>query len=262
MKIHRTSRLLLAALALSSVLAAAPTGPQEERIGASFVLALGRAPSAGEIDQWGKLGQLSVAELIAHQRRQLQGNADAKRATLVKACADAFGREPAAGEIDAWSDGDRTYIELMTQHVQWLGEHPAEYRQVVERAYRSVLRRPAFAEELGYWNAQPALAYALLAGCIENWARRNAPGLMATTGVATVSVNSAYLTALRLSPAIAAEARAAVGIAPAGDANLGAAVGRNLLAAGAGGVVSSGGIHFVAAGGANLATARTGTALP
>jgi len=262
MKIRRTPWLLLAALSLSSAIAAAPTGPEEERIGAAFVLALGRAPSASEIDQWAKQGRLSVAELVAHHRQQLRSDANAERAVVDKACADAFGREPTADEIAAGSGGDRTYTELMTQHVQWLGEHPAEYRLVLERAYRTVLRRPAFAEELAYWNAQPALSYALLAGCIENWARRNAPGLMATTGTATVSVNSAYLAAVRLSPAIAAEARAAAGLFPAGDADRAAAVGRNLLAAGAGGVVSNGGIHFVAAGGADLVIARNGAAAP
>ena len=239
--------ILLAALALLSTAPAhAQSTAQEERIGASFVLALGRAPSVGETGQWTQQGKLSVAELVA--RLQQQSDAGARRALAAQACADAFGRAPVAGELDAWSARQPTYTGLMKQHVQWLAEHPKEYGQVIERAYQRVMRRPAYAEEIDYWNAQPALSYALLCGCIEDWARRNAPGLMVTTGTPTVSVHSAWLTTIRLSPAVAAETRAATGLFPAGDASLAAATGRNLIAAGAGTIATSGGMHFVAAG--------------
>lgn len=251
MKSRLTPLFLLAALALSATSASAQSDGQEERIGASFVLALGRAPSAGETGQWSKQGKLSIAELVA--LLQQQSDAGVKRATAAKACADAFGREPAGDEINGGS-----YTGLMQRHIQWLAGHPKEYEQVIERAYQLVMQRRAFTVEIDYWQAQPVLSFALLAGCIENWARRNAPGLMATTGTATVSVNSAYLTTVRLPAAIAAEARAAVGLFAAGDANLAAATGRNIIAAGAGQVVSSGGINFVAAGSASLAPVRRG----
>ncbi len=253
MNVRFTPLLLLAAFAWSTAPAPAQSTAQEERIGAAFVLALGRAPSAGEPGQWSQQGKLSVAELVA--RLQQQSDPGARRALVVQTCADAFGRAPAGGEIDAWSAGRPTYTGLMKQHVQWLAEHPKEYGQVIERAYQRVMRRPAYAEEIDYWNARPVLSYALLCGCIEDWARRNAPGLMATTGTPTVSVHSAWLTTVRLSPAVAVEARAATGLFPAGDANLAAATGRNLIAAGAGSVVTSGGIHFVAAGRAHLGPA-------
>jgi hypothetical protein len=68
-------------------------------------------------------------------------------------------------------------------------------------------------------------------------------------------VNSAYLATVRLSPAVAAEARAAAGLVPTGDAALASATGRNLVAPGADRVASVGGIHFIAAGAANLASA-------
>ena len=258
MKTRLTPLVLFATLAVSSTAAFAQSGEQEERIGASFVLALGRAPSAGETDLWSKQGPLPVADLVARHQQQLQSDAGMTRATVVKACADAFGREPTEREIDTWSGGNRTYTELMKQHIQWLGAHTEEYRQVMERAYQLVMRRPAYSVELDYWNDQPTLSFVLLVGCIEDWARRNAPGLMATTGTPTVSVNSRYLTTCRLSPAIAAEARAATGLVPAGDANLATAAGRHLVAVGAGSIVTSGHIHFVAAGGANLLPTRDG----
>jgi hypothetical protein len=141
----------------------------------------------------------------------------------------------------------------MQRHLEWLSAHPEEYQMVVGRAYRLVLRRDAYAVEVDYWKRQPVLSFALLAGCIDDWARRNQPGLTATTGVAAVSLNSAYLATVRLSPAVAREARAAAGLTSRRDAALAAAAGRAVVAPGAGEVASVGGIPFAAAGAASLA---------
>lgn len=236
-----SSLVLLAALIPPVVPAFAVSEGQTERVGAAFVLALGRAPAAGEIELWGKQEKMSVADLVA--RLPAQGES-----VVEKACADAFGRGPTEEERKAWAAGRPTYTALMKQHVQWLAGHPEEYAKVIGRAYQLVLGREVFDVELTYWQAQPPLSFALLNGCIENWARRNAPGLTVTSGRATISVNSEWLTAIRLSPAVAAEVRIAAKLFPAGDANLAAATGQNVIAAGAGGVDSAGGIHFVAAG--------------
>ena len=241
----RAPLLLFATLALSFAPVVAQSNDQEERLAASFVLALGRVPTAGEIEQWSKAGKLSIAELVS---RLNPSDAAARRTLVVKAGVDAFGLPPMSAEIAMRSAGNRTYAECMKQHLAWLAEHPKDYLLVVERSYQLVMQRPAYAEELDYWKAQPPLSFVLLNACIENWARRNAPGLMATSGVATASVNSRWLAAVRLSPAVAADARAAAGLPPAGNADQAAAVGRNIIAAGGGAVVSAGGINFVAAG--------------
>jgi hypothetical protein len=70
--------------------------------------------------------------------------------------------------------------------------------------------------------------------------------------VPSVSVNSPDLAVVRLSPAVAAEARAAAGLPPPADAALAAALGRHVVAPGAGPVASVGGIHFAAAGASAL----------
>lgn len=245
---------LAAGLAFPSAPALAQSAEQQERIATSFVLALGRTPTALETEPWTKQEPFSLADLVARHRRQLQGDAATARAVIVKAGQDAFGLSPSEDRIKSLSGGD-TYAELMQRHLRWLAEHPADYDQVVHRAYRLLLRRDAYSTEIDYWKRQPALSFALLVGCIEDWARRNRPGLTATTGVASVCVNSEYLATVRLSPAVAAEARAAAGLVPAGDAALAAAAGRNLVAPGADQVVSVGGIHFTAAGAADLASA-------
>jgi hypothetical protein len=141
-----------------------------------------------------------------------------------------------------------TYTEWMQRHVQWLAGHPDEYTEVMHRAYRLLLRRDAYVEEIEYWRKQDTLTYVLLVGCVEDWARRNQPGLMVTNGTATVSVNSEFLTTVRLSPVVAAEARSAAGLGTTESEEAARSSRQHLLAAGAGKVATGGGIHFAAAG--------------
>jgi hypothetical protein len=234
--------------------ASAVAPEQRQRIAASFVLALGRLAAAREIDEWAKAPG-TVAELLARHREQLRGSAEARRAVAAKAALDAFG-PGAVVPTAAGPDAGAIYTDLIKAHVGWLAGHPADYEAAMHRAYRLLLQRDAYDVEINYWKRQPALPFALLVGCIDDWARRNQPGLMATTGVAAVSVNSQYLAAVRLSPAIAAEARTAAGLPPADDPADGTVPDRHVVAAGAAHLVSVGGIHFAAAGGAALAEPR------
>ena len=170
------------------------------------------------------------------------------KAVAVKAGLDAFGvgpdRVPAGAPAAAG-----TYLESMRRHLEWLGSHPDGYAEVVQRAYRLVLRREAYAAGTrGTWARQPVLPFALLAACIDDWARRNQPGLTVTSGPAAVNINSPYLVTVRLSPALAAEVRAAAGF----ERPRNPALGYHVVAPGAGRVASVGGIHFVAAGAAGL----------
>jgi hypothetical protein len=244
------SLFTITVLALSAVTARAQTVESPERIAASFVLAQGRVPTADERARFTAPEPQSFAQLLARQREQLQANPAAQRAVIVKAWQDAFGRTPGEAE-GAVADRTGTYTELMTLHLQWLAGNPAEYEQVMHRAYRFLLQRDAYPAEIDYWKRQAPRSYALLVACIEDWARRNQPGLMETTGVPTVAANNRFLATVRLAPAAAAEARAAAGLEVA-NAALALAAGRNLLAVGADRIAASGGIHFVAAGAADL----------
>jgi hypothetical protein len=250
-----TSRLpllcLAAALACPAAIAFGQPAAQEERVAASFVLALGRAPSAAELEGWTKQDRLSFADLIARHRDQLRADAAGARTVVAKAGYDAFGRAPSEEEL-AGLAGSGIYADLMKRHVQWLAGHPADYEQVLNRAYRLLLRRDAYSIEIEYWRRQPVLPFALVVACVDDWARRNQPGLMATTGAAAVSINSAFLSTVRLSPAAAAEARMAAGLGRPADAERAAAIGRTVIAPGAAEVASVGGIFFAAAGSARL----------
>jgi len=198
---------------------------------------------------------VTLADLLARHRQQRRADASAERAVIVKASQDAFGRVPTEDEVRSLS-GVGIYVDLMQRHLQWRAGHPAEYQQAMHRAYWLLLKRDAYAVEIEYWTRQPALSFALLVGCLEDWARRNRPGLMATAGVASVSVNSPYLATVRLSAGVAAEARAAAGLVHDGDAATSLALGRTVVAPGATRVASVGGITFVAAGAPDLALAK------
>ena len=235
---------------LAQDVSAQPAG-QVERIGASFVLALGRVPTAEETTQWGGAAPLSLADLIARHRNRLEATPAEQRTVIERANRDAFGvASGAAGTGGPSATG--TYADVVKGHVRWLDAHPDDYQQVVQRAYRAVLARDAHPIEVDYWRKRPVTSFALLAACLDDWALRNRPGLMATAGVPAVSINSRYLAAVRLSAVVAAEAREVAGLAAAGGPSLAAASGRHVVAPGAGEIVSAGGIHFTAAGSAAL----------
>jgi hypothetical protein len=231
-----------------SAAVAAESGIAVERREASFVLVLGREPLAAERAVGAGLEELSLVDLVARLREPLLVGG-ARREMLTRAWRDAFGRAPLPAEVEA-AAGDVTYAAELQRLIGLLAERPDEYRQVLGRAYRTVLGRAPFEEELAYWAGYPKMSYVLLVGCIENWARRNAPGLMATTGTPAISVTSEQLSTLRLSPAVAAEARALVGLPPVGERALAPARGCTVVAPGAGEVVSVGGVYFIAFGGA------------
>ena len=250
--------LVTAAILLAAGNGRAQSDVRTERITASYLLGLGRAPSAGELNDSSVPADSSIANLLERRRQELQSDTATKRAAIAKACEDAFGREPGENEIRAWSEGKHTYSELMALHLEWLAEHPAEYEQVINHAYQFLIHRDVYSLELEYWKSHDTMPYDLLVACLESWARRNQPGLMVTSGTTEVSINSNYLTTAKVSPAIAAEARAVPGLPPMDDMANPTAFGRNVVAPGASGLVSSGHICFVAAGRTNLLPAQSG----
>jgi hypothetical protein len=247
------SVLLLLAISRAFPLSAASIpsdGASRERTEAAFLLAFGRLPSPAEAAQraTGATDDATLTGRLEQHRQHLTGNPAAQRSAVAQACLDAFGREATSEEITAWSAGHPTYTELMQRHVRALATHPEDYRQVIERAYQFAAKRAPHSIELDYWKSFEALPFMLLSACIENWATRNQPGLMFTTGVPSITVNSPHLTTLRLSPAIAREARAAIGLDGGTDSLAREALGLTVVAHGAREVVSVGGIHLVVTG--------------
>ncbi len=246
MKLPRFLSVSVAALAGLVAMAAVPAW--SERLDAAFLLGLGRVPTEAERVAWQGRESATLAELLLLQREQLRGGAVERQATVERAFRDAFGRGPNAVELGALP-ADFTYATLLQELVARLAANPEEYRAVLDRVYPLVIGRAPFVEEYAYWKAYQPLPYVLLVGCVENWGRRNAPGLMVTSGLPVISVSSDRLVTRQVSPAVAAEARRVLGLPPLVEQSLALARGCNVIAPGAAEVVSVSGVHFLAVGG-------------
>lgn len=243
---HLLLFIAVAGFALPSPGAPSPAPLQIERAQAAFVLGLGRTPSPEEMQSTADVP--SIPALLGGMRKTLQQDRELATAVARKAWRDALGSEPEPAAIANATTEAFTYAELVQRHLQRLAADPDAYRAVIDRAYRRAAHRAPYDIEHTYWAKYDPLPFMLLVACIENWAVRNQPGLMSTTGTPSISVNSGLLRTVRVSPAVADEARAVLGRPLRAADPHGLARGQAVLAPGAEMIVSVGGIHFVATG--------------
>ena len=232
--------LALGSALLSTTLNAQPDlAPQ--RADAAWALARGTL-SAAPVPTTGA----SLAECLAAQRAQLVADTAAAQAVARRAWLHAFGptREFAAPTASECV----TYTEWMTAHLTWLAANSDARQATIHQAYRQVIGRPAFDVEISYWYQRPPLPYTLLVACIDDWARRNQPGLMVTTGPACVSISNPHLKTRQLAPAVAAEVQSTLVPMTKNEAALAIARSERVLAPGAAGLISVGNIPFLAVG--------------
>lgn len=152
----------------------------------------------------------SLADLLGEQRATLQHDRAARERAARAAWFDAFGRAATNMELASEVAVALTYTERMQRHVARLAAQRADYEAVIQRAYRWVVHRDAYAEEFAYWQPHGVLPFVALVACLEDWARRNQPGLMATAGTPTLPLRSERLTIMALPPELAAEVRAII----------------------------------------------------
>lgn len=230
---RRLFACLLALLALVlSAATATPATEQLERTVAAHLLAYGRMPVAPSV---------SAESLDAQLTRQctILGNDPRARTAVARAAwRDAFGYEPDAEDLRAESATAFLYHERMKNHSARLTENSPEFAAVISRAYRRVLARDAYAEEFAYWRRQGARSFVALVAGIEDWARRNQPGLMVTSGVPTAPVRSRFVTLVPLSPSVALEVRAVLQLPEEA----------RVLANGAAGLATPGKMHLALVG--------------
>lgn len=190
----------------------------------------------------------SPESLLDRHAEALRANIDQAVRVAERAFIDAFGIAPTADSAPAGASVGKSvlYHEILARHLAWLAARPKDYEAVIHRAYQWIVHRDAYPEELAYWEEHGTISYVLLVGCLEDWARRNQPGLMMTSGTPTISVNCRYLATVRLSPGAAANFRFAANPAPVDESS------HPVIAPGAGAIASSGGIHFVAAASPSL----------
>lgn len=222
-----------------------------ELLATASMLSYGRPPSAFDLAHAAK-GKETLSDLVKGNGSRLQNDPVGQREVAMRAWHDAYGRAPVGTEADLRPSG-ATYTDLLKKHLGRLAANPDEYREVLDRAYQLVIRRDAYPEEVDYWKPYGALPFVLLVGAIENWAQRNQPGLMVTTGTPSISVNSRFNRTIRVSPALANEARVLLGLPVWTDVARLRDPGRNVVAVGAADIASVGGVHFLVTGGGPLA---------
>lgn len=250
MNLRAVFLLLMGGIGLPAVAHANNAAPSRDVI-AAYLLAFGRLPAAHEATFADATA--SLERTVAALKSRLVADAAESHATLTRSYRDAFGRAPTDEEANAGALTPRTYTELMIEHLARLAAAPIDYEQVIRRAYPLVIRRDAYPEEIEYWRKHGPLPYALIVACIDNWARRNQPGLMVTTGKPTIALDCPFLTAVRLEPEAGDAARPIV--------NPGAATndGRKVIAVGGEKVSSNGAVVFIAAGNEQLLESHHGT---
>ena len=248
----------LSGLALALLATVVPSSAQstaQEVISASTMIAYGRPALASELANPLHANQ-PLPDLLKAHAKSLKDDPALQRQTDERALMDVFGfdpRSPAAKAIQPENASGGTYAEQLRRHLATLAANPDEYQRVINRAYRLVIRRDAYPEEFAYWKNYGTLPYVLLVGAIENWAFRNQPGLMVTTGTPSIAINSRFLQTQRVPLALANEAREVLGLPVWTDVARQHNPGRNIVAVGAKDVESVGGVHFLLAGGGPLA---------
>ncbi len=229
-----TFSLVLMAVMLSASSAVSAQTDQEQRIKASYILALGTGPTQAELDYWKTRGNLSIQQLIEFHRQGFASYPNLQKQAIGRSYADAFGRWPSIPEIDYQMKSKLTYTELMKSHMAWLQQpNNTEYGESIKRSYVKVFNRQPTAAELSYWK-QWYLSNLMLITYHNDYKNQTAKGNK-------VNVKSSpYIVSVSLSPAIAAEARAASGIVASGAGNIVASGAGNLITNDGGSIVASG----------------------
>jgi hypothetical protein len=114
-------------------------------LGASYVIAFGRQPTAGETDFWLQQPEtdqlLIVAGMVRRHREYLAANQGARHDVIRLAVRSALGRNATDADVAAWDEAVRleyTYRDVV-------------HRMVIAQAFVQVAGREPYAEEWAYW---------------------------------------------------------------------------------------------------------------
>lgn len=227
--------LALFVLALSSFSAQAQS--KDEVIHGSYIVAFGRAATGGELQHWRQnVGNRTIQQMVENHRNFIKTNQYEREQTIRRSYMDAFGWQPSADEVKYWSGQNKTYGELMANHVNnWLGIYPDKKAQVIRQSYYKVFNRNATAAEVKYWMGQPTCSFVQLVAMHTTWKQQNQNS--STTTRVQPNINTSAVSTVSFSSS------AISGVIAAGGGNVIAPGGGNVIAAGSGNVVSAGGLN-------------------
>lgn len=122
-RVLTTTLVTLTAAALIVPMAHAQSDAERrDRVVISYLLAFGRIPASAELSHWAgrREKDWTVAALVESHRAFLQSNTTERTAVVVRSYQMAMGRNPEQREVNDHLGRNRTYAELMTDHVEWM----------------------------------------------------------------------------------------------------------------------------------------------
>lgn len=208
---------------------------KDEIINLSYFIAFGRYANSGEMNYWRQnLGSRNMSQMVENHRQYMNANPVEKEKAVRNSYMDAFGWQPSADELRYWSGQNRTYAELMKNHVEnWLNVYPDRKEHVIKQSYVKVFNRYPNAAELKYWKGQATVPFIRLVAMHTTWKQQNqttSSSISIKPNIKTNDVSTAPISSQAAAQAVAA-----------GGANVVSGGGGNVVAAGGGNVVSAGG---------------------
>jgi hypothetical protein len=226
---------LLALFVLTLLSFSATAQSKEEVIQGSYIVAFGRTATSPELQYWRQnVGSKSIPQMVENHRAYMKTNQYEREQTVKRSYMDAFGWQPSADELRYWSGQNKTYGELLTNHVgNWLGVYPDKKEHVIKQSYYKVFNRNATAAEVKYWMGQPTCSFVQLVAMHTTWKQQNQKS--STMTKVAPGINNSVLSTGTLSPS------AINGVVAAGGMNVVAPGGGNVISVGGGNVISAGG---------------------
>lgn len=203
---------------------------KDEIINGSYLVSFGRFANSGEISYWRQnIGSNTLQQMVNNHRAYLKSNSSERTQTIRRSYLDAFGWQPSADELKYWGTQNKTYGELLNNHIQnWLNVYPDKKSHVIKQSYYKVFGRTASADELKYWMSQATCSYAQYVAMHTTWKLNN----QKTSSVTRINPN------LRNNNGISTSS-----FTPVIGAQVVAAGGMNVIAPGGGNVVAAGGLN-------------------
>ncbi len=211
---------------------------KDEIINGSYMVSFGRYATNAELNYWRQnVGSKNISQMVSNHRSYIKTNQSEREQTVKRSYMDAFGWQPSADELRYWSSQQKTYGELMSNHVNnWLNVYPDKKEYVIKQSYYKVFGRTATAAELKYWKSQPTYSFVQLVATHTTWKLKNQT-TSAVTGVKPNLRNENGVSTAALSASAASQ------VIAAGGGNVIAPGGGNVVAAGGGNVVAAGGLN-------------------
>lgn len=210
---------------------------KDEIINGSYFVAFGRFANGAELNYWrSNVGNKTIPQMVANHKEYLKSNQSERQQTVTRSYQDAFGWSPSRDELNYWTGQNKSYAELMNNHISnWLNIYKDKKEHVIRQSYYKVFNRNATSDEVKYWMGLNTQSFVQLVAIHTSWKQKNQSA--SRMGSPSPNLRNNGISTFGLSAAAAAQVVAAGGM--------------NVIAPGGGNVIAAGGMNVISAGGGN-----------